>query len=139
MTRTALYLVSAALCTALLTVSGATFAQTAAPAAQYPNYTYGYPPGYNYGFGYPNYYYNYDHPFAWMTAPLGAAAAAPAAVARAATAPLMTGRSVAVGPAEMGKYCTTPAKTCLLRNESWVGNGCSCRVPGGRARGSVTP
>jgi hypothetical protein len=66
-----------------------------------------------------------------VTAPL---AAAPP-IAAAATAPLMTGRSVATA----GNYCTTPAKTCLLYHSSWVGNGCSCRMPGGRERGSVTP
>jgi hypothetical protein len=67
-----------------------------------------------------------------VTAPL---AAAPPIAAAAATAPLMTGRSVATA----GNYCTTPAKTCLLYHSSWVGNGCSCRMPGGRERGSVTP
>jgi hypothetical protein len=80
-------------------------------------------PYYSYGYGYPynnNYGYGYGYPYAGAT-----------------TAPLVTGRSVATG--QMGNYCTTPAKTCLLYQESWVGNGCSCRVPGGRARGSVTP
>src|SRR5947199_57563 len=42
-------------------------------------------------------------------------------------------------PGQMGNYCTTPQKTCALRSPSYVGIGCSCRVPGGRARGSVTP
>jgi hypothetical protein len=87
------------------------------------------------GGGYPNYGYGYGYPYGYG---LAAAATAPVAVAAAATAPLVTGRSVATGPVEMGNYCTTPAKTCLLYNESWVGNGCSCRIPGGHARGSVT-
>jgi hypothetical protein len=45
-------------------------------------------------------------------------------LAAVATAPLLTGRSVAVG----GIYCATPVKTCLLSHTSWVGNGCSCTV-----------
>jgi hypothetical protein len=50
-----------------------------------------------------------------------------------ATAPLVTGRSVAVS----GNYCATPEKTCLLYEPGWVGTGCSCKVYGGYARGSV--
>lgn len=53
------------------------------------------------------------------------------------TAPLMTGRSVATG--QIGNSCSTPVKTCELRHAAYVGIGCSCRVPGGHARGSVTP
>jgi hypothetical protein len=102
-------------------------------AASYPwwgsNYSY-------YGYGnYPYYSYGYGYPYGYG---LAAAATAPVTVAAAATAPLMTGRSVAAGPVQMGNFCTTPAKTCLLIQQSWVGNGCSCRIPGGRARGSVT-
>jgi hypothetical protein len=48
-----------------------------------------------------------------------------------------TGRSVATG--QIGIYCATPAKTCELYHASYVGGGCSCRVPGGRSRGSVSP
>ena len=80
--------------------------------------------GWNSGWNSP--YYGYNYPYGYSTA-----------MAESATAPLVTGRSVATG--SMGNYCTTPAKTCLLTNASWVGNGCSCRVPGGHARGSVTP
>jgi hypothetical protein len=69
---------------------------------------------------------------------LAATVAAPLAGADPATAPLVTGRSVATGQVEMENYCTTPAKTCLLYHESWVGTGCSCRVPDGHSRGSVT-
>jgi hypothetical protein len=47
------------------------------------------------------------------------------------------GRSVATG--QMGIYCATPAKTCELYRASYVGGGCSCRVPGGRSRGFVSP
>lgn len=52
-------------------------------------------------------------------------------------APVVTGRSVATGNA--GRHCSTQVRTCLLRNASFVGNGCSCKVSGGRARGTVTP
>lgn len=53
-------------------------------------------------------------------------------------APLVTGRSVATGPM-LGNYCATPAKTCELNRASPLGYSCSCKVPGGRVRGSVTP
>jgi|HubBroStandDraft_6_1064221.scaffolds.fasta_scaffold1090345_1 hypothetical protein len=49
---------------------------------------------------------------------------------------LVTGRSVTTG--QIGIYCATPAKTCELYHASYVGGGCSCRVPGGRSRGFVT-
>jgi hypothetical protein len=74
-----------------------------------------------------------------ITAPVTMAAQTPAAVAGAASAPLYMGRSVATGPVQTGNSCSTPAKTCELRHASWIGNGCSCQVPGGRARGTVTP
>ncbi len=48
---------------------------------------------------------------------------------------LQTGRSVAVG----GDTCSTPVKACTLYNQSYVGRSCSCKVPGGRAHGRVTP
>lgn len=73
----------------------------------------------------------YGSPFAGLgqtlTAPFAAAAAAP----------LMMGRSVATE--QIGNSCATPQKTCTLREPSYLGVGCSCRVPGGRARGTVTP
>jgi hypothetical protein len=53
------------------------------------------------------------------------------------TAPLATGRSVAIG--QWGSYCATQVKTCELNHASFIGSGCSCRVPGGRAQGSVVP
>ncbi len=93
-------------------------------------------PYYGYGYGnYPYYGYGDNYPYGYG---LAAAATVPAAVAAAVTEPLITGRSVAIGNAQMGNYCSTPVRTCLLYNESWVGNGCSCRISGGRARGSVT-
>ena len=77
------------------------------------NYGYSGYPGYA-GYGYPGYAWDYN-----------------------TTAPVETGRSVAVG--QIGNSCQTPVKTCLLYSPADVGIGCSCRVPGGRARGSVIP
>ncbi len=59
-----------------------------------------------------------------------------------ASAPLMTGRSVAVSPepgavAGPGNYCATSVKTCLLHEPGWLGTDCSCKVYGGPARGFV--
>ena len=73
--------------------------------------------GYGYGYGYP-----YNNGYGYGTG-----------LAALATAPLMTGRSVAAS----GDYCATPVKTCLLYHSSWVGNGCSCKVNDGYARGTV--
>jgi hypothetical protein len=86
------------------------------------------------GWDYPYYdYYDFPYggyaPYPYSYAP-GYAYVAPAA-------PLVTGRSVATGG--IGDFCSTPVKTCQLIQPSYVGGGCSCRVPGGRARGSVTP
>ena len=86
----------------------------------YPDYAYGYGyPDYAYGYGYPGYDYSYASPPAYSTAPL------------------VTGRSVATG--HMGRMCSTPVKACELYHSSYVGNGCSCRVAGGRSRGTVSP
>jgi hypothetical protein len=87
--------------------------------------------GYNYGYGdpYAGYYSNPGYAYSpgfYTTQPR-----------IATTAPLVTGRSVATG--QIGDFCTTAVKTCQLVQASYVGVGCSCRVPGGRARGSVTP
>ena len=49
------------------------------------------------------------------------------------TAPLLTAPSVAAD----GMYCATPVKTCLLYEPGWLGTGCSCKIPGGLARGTV--
>lgn len=37
----------------------------------------------------------------------------------------------------VGGYCVTPVRTCALTSSAPVGIGCSCRIPGGRARGTV--
>ncbi len=131
----------------------------------YGSYEYGYPYAAAYGYGYPDtlpyeypyansygYYSNdYGNPFSVATAPIAAltapvtalatpveqAATTPFAVAGEAAAPLVTGHSVAAG--QMGKMCSTPVKSCELNQASWIGNGCSCKVSGGRSRGSVAP
>lgn len=115
-------------------------------------YGYGYPDTAPYGYPYANPWgYDSSNPFSIVTAPVAAltapvtalaspvaqVATAPFAVASEATAPLVTGRSVATG--QMGRMCSTPVKSCELYRESFVGNGCSCKVSGGRARGTVAP
>jgi hypothetical protein len=65
------------------------------------------------------------------------AGSAPYSAFGSAPAPPVTGRSVATG--QLGIYCDTPVKTCELYHASYVGGDCSCRVPGGRSWGSVSP
>jgi hypothetical protein len=94
----------------------------------YSNYAYSYPEyGYDtsyYGNGYDNSYADdYGYP---ATGSSGYYAAAP----------LVTGRSVATG--QLGSYCTISVRACELQHPSYVGGACSCRVPGGHARGLVT-
>jgi hypothetical protein len=36
-----------------------------------------------------------------------------------------------------GGYCVTAVRTCALTSSAPIGTGCSCRVQGGRARGTV--
>ncbi|HXY57329.1 MAG TPA: hypothetical protein VEH76_01990 [Methylocystis sp.] len=87
-------------------------------------------------------YYGYSAPA--VTAPVVEAAPAIAAPALAAEALGYYGyygysAPVASAPvvAADGIYCTTSVKTCLLQEPGWLGTGCSCRVPGGYARGVV--
>jgi hypothetical protein len=146
MNRIAAYLTWAAL-GAVLVASGPAWAQAYrySPDGGYPNnYAYGYGSPNAYGYGSPNAYgygspnaYGYGSPNNYAS-PFGLVETltAPVTGAAAATASLVTGRSVATG--QMGMTCSTPVKACELYHASWVGNGCSCRVPGGRARGAVT-
>lgn len=65
------------------------------------------------GYGYGGYPYAYQYPYsypAYETYPVRSA---------------------------LGGYCSTPIKTCQLINAAGIGGGCSCRVAGGRARGTV--
>lgn len=108
-------------------------------------YGYGYP-GYGYGYGYPDYGYGYGYGNPSYGAGYGAGygygnpgygyPVTGATSYYSSSAPLVTGRSVATG--QLGNYCFTSAKVCELYHASYVGNGCSCRVSGGHARGSVT-
>lgn len=54
-----------------------------------------------------------------------------------ASSPAVTARRGVTG--RMGMHCSTSVKPCLLRNASFVGGGCSCKVTGGRVRGLVVP
>ncbi len=82
--------------------------------------------------GWGGYYPDYYDGWGWGAAglvtglALGAVAAAPAYPVYATPA-----------PSPIGGYCATPVRTCALINPAPIGGGCSCRVPGGRARGSV--
>ena len=158
MKRHSVFLASAALA-AVLTASSSAWAQMGVPNVRLgnPDYPYDavYNPGswgyygspnynyaYNYGspYGYAGYSYDYGSPFGFLgavTAPIAAIASAPVTAVTGSTAPLITGRSVATN--QSGNFCSTPVKTCELYHASFVGNGCSCRTPSGRARGSVTP
>jgi hypothetical protein len=49
------------------------------------------------------------------------------------SAPVVSGGTVASD----GNFCATSVKTCLLYEPGWLGTGCSCRIPGGYARGTV--
>ncbi|HXW71952.1 MAG TPA: hypothetical protein VEK34_10990 [Methylocella sp.] len=82
--------------------------------------------------------YPHEYPYPLAPVPLGGLTViAPAAALAAVPAPpLVTGRSVAAG--QMGNYCSTPAKACELYRALPAGSGCSCKAPGGRARGLVT-
>jgi len=100
----------------------------------YGNGAYGYPgaAGYAYSsYGAPN-YSNGDSGFGNSGFGLDFASPSPQY-----SPGLTTGRSAAYGG--LGKYCSTPVKSCLLYEPSSMGAGCSCKVSGGRARGNVTP
>lgn len=121
----------------------------------YPTCPAYYSRAYGYPYGYASYPYYAGYPYAYSAwdwgAPIagvvslaaapvelaGAAVTAPMAVAANTPSPLITGRSVATG--QLGNICTTSVKTCELRHASYIGNGCSCRVTGGHARGTVQP
>lgn len=135
MKRNAIYLASAALGAALVASSAASAAEVNCwyngamhRCIYYPGYAYEYPSGSGLG---------------TIGAGLGAIAATPFELAGDVTQPLMTGRSVAVSPmagttgAGAGRYCATPEKTCRLHEPGWLGTGCSCKIPGGRAQGFV--
>jgi len=84
--------------------------------------------GYGYGnsYGYGN---RYDYGDNGWWGPMAAAAI----LAPIAAAVVQSDYSYA----SLGGYCGTPARTCQLYSSAPVGTGCSCKVPGGRARGAV--
>jgi hypothetical protein len=90
-----------------------------------------YPYGYGYGAGYPG--YGYGNPY-------GGPYAQPGYYVQGYY-PQAYVQDPDAGPAAMGvgHYCATPVKTCQLYEASYVGIGCSCRVAGGRSRGTVAP
>jgi hypothetical protein len=62
---------------------------------------------------------------------------APAALGAALLASSAAFAQMGGAPRERGNYCATPVTICALARASWVGAGCSCRVPGYRALGTV--
>jgi hypothetical protein len=42
-------------------------------------------------------------------------------------------------PVASGDQCSTPIRVCTLYEPAQLGVGCSCKVAGGRARGTVVP
>lgn len=106
----------------------------------YPNYGGRYPyyrgryPYYGYGGRYP-YYGNYYG--GWG---VGAGLVTGSLIGAAATYPYYnypySTYQTPVSSA-IGGYCATSVKTCTLTSAAPVGTGCSCRVSGRRARGTV--
>jgi hypothetical protein len=117
---------------------GAGLGLAAAGAGYGLSYAYG---GYGYGaYDYPGYAYGYGDTGYGYSDPAYAYADGGDGVNYADApqySPLRTGRSAAYGG--LGRYCTTSVKTCALYEPSPVGAECSCKVPGGRAPGDVTP
>ena len=77
--------------------------------------------------------YNYYDDWGWGWGATGLATGIAIGAAAAMPAPVYATPAGAVG-----SYCATPVRTCALINAAPVGTGCSCRVTGGRARGTVT-
>lgn len=87
-------------------------------------------PGYRYGYGASTYQdADWDGYGAgsWL-APIAAASV---------LLPLAAAAQSGYSYASLGDYCATPARTCLLYSAAPVDTGCSCKVPGGRMRGTV--
>jgi hypothetical protein len=106
-----------------------------ATGGRYPYYGGRYP---NYGRYYGGYYGRYPYSgWGWGAAGL----ATGAAIGAAATYPYYSypysSYQTPVATTADGGYCVTPARTCSLTNSAPIGTGCSCRISGGRARGTV--
>lgn len=83
---------------------------------------------------YPYRGYRGGYPY-WGAASGLAAAATLGAIATYPAYPVYPAYEVV--PAAEGGMCSTPVKTCTLYEPAPLGIGCSCRVPGGQARGTV--
>ncbi|GEO13747.1 hypothetical protein [Microvirga aerophila] len=99
---------------------------------RYPYYGGRYP---NYGRYYGRYPYYGNYYGGW-----GAGLATGAVIGAAATYPYYNypyaTYQTPVASAD-GGYCVTAVRTCTLTSSAPIGTGCSCRVQGGRARGTV--
>ncbi|TAJ31698.1 hypothetical protein [Bosea sp. (in: a-proteobacteria)] len=96
--------------------------------------------------GYPRYRHGGRYPYRGV----GAGLAAAATIGALATYPPYAvypdyGPAYPVYPAYQpepvvaGDHCSTPVKMCTLYRPAQLGVGCSCKVAGGRARGTVVP
>lgn len=96
--------------------------------------------GWRYAGRYPYRGYRGSYPY-WGAATGLAAAATLGAIATYPAYPVYPSYPVypayEVVPAVDGGMCGTPVKTCTLYEPAPLGIGCSCRVPGGHARGVV--
>ncbi|PTM43533.1 hypothetical protein [Bosea sp. 124] len=96
--------------------------------------------GWRRGWGHPGYYRGWDSGWGWGAAGLVAGAAiGAAAVSPYYADPYVYRYRVYAAPVSgaIGGYCATPVRTCQLIDLAVIGGGCSCRVAGGRARGTV--
>lgn len=109
----------------------------------FPAYHQGWRGGWHGGSGwrhagyYPYRSYRRGYPY-WGVASGLAAAATLGAIAAYPTYPVYPAYpAYELVPAAEGGMCSTPIKTCTLYEPAPLGIGCSCRVPGGYARGRV--
>lgn len=100
-------------------------------AWRYPAYRRYYRWRYPYYGGYYGWSYPYYNDWGWGAA--GLVVGATIGAVAASTYPVYA----TPVPSAVGSHCVTPVRTCALITPAPVGIGCSCRVPGGRARGTV--
>jgi hypothetical protein len=87
---------------------------------------------------YPYYggYYPYDGGWGWGAGPVtGSVIGAAASTYPYYADPYATSQMPVL--ATVGGYCVTSVRTCALTRSAPVGVGCSCRIYGGQARGTV--
>ena len=104
----------------------------------FPGYRPGFRPGWHGGY-YPHRRYSHWGAASGIAAAatLGALATYPAYPAYETYPAYEAYPAYEVVPAAEGGMCSTPVKTCNLYEPAPLGIGCSCRVPGGHARGFV--